>query len=164
MPATTPFVPLESIDFNTTLYDLAAIREVLPHRYEFEMLTAIVSVDPNNHIVVGYKNTSEEEFWCRGHFPGNPIMPGVLMCEAAAQLVAFYSLSQKINENVLMGLGGIEECRFRRGVRPGERLILLGKGERLRPRLTQFRVQGFVNHEPTFEATIMGVILARTES
>jgi len=84
------------------------------------------------------------------------------MCEAAAQLTGFYSHRQKINEGVLIGLGGIENTRFRRPVSPGERLWLIAKGLRLRPKLTLFNVQGYVDQELTFETEVMGVILGRT--
>jgi 3-hydroxyacyl-[acyl-carrier-protein] dehydratase len=90
-------------------------------------------------------------------------MPGVLMCEAAAQLSAFYTLSQGISSGVLMGLGGIENTRFRRAVRPGERLVLVGKGSRVRPRMTQFNIQGYVDGELAFHTDVIGVGLGRLE-
>ena len=60
-----------------------------------EQLTAIVHVDPEKHLVAGYKDVGNDEFWVRGHMPGYPLMPGVLMCEAAAQLCSYYTATAR---------------------------------------------------------------------
>src|SRR4051812_6012008 len=86
------------------------IRVALPHRFEMEMLSAIVLLDPSRKLIVGYKDMRPDEFWVRGHMPGYPLFPGVLMCEAAAQLCCFYNVRQHVNDpGILLGLGGIEE-------------------------------------------------------
>lgn len=163
MPVPDPHCDLSAIDFTKVVADAAGIREYLPHRGPMALLTAIVHIDPSRHLVVGYKDVRADEFWVEGHFPGHPIMPGVVMVEAAAQLSAYYTLSQKVNEGVLMGLGGVENTRFRKGVHPGDRLVLVGKGSRVRPRFTQFNVQGFVNRELVFHTDVIGVALGRYE-
>ncbi|WP_088252711.1 3-hydroxyacyl-ACP dehydratase FabZ family protein [Fimbriiglobus ruber] len=163
MPLPEPHYDLDRIDYTRVIADRDAIRGYLPHRYELEMLTAVVYVDPERQIVVGYKDVTPDEFWVRGHFPERPLLPGVLMCEAAAQLAAFYAAWQKINDGKLMGLGGIENTRFRRSVVPGERLTLVGKGSRVRPRLTMFNVQGYVGTDLAFHTDVMGVVLERAE-
>ena len=105
---------------------------------------------------------SEEQF--DGYSPGFPLMPGVLMCEAAAQLCGYYYISQKIGDpGVLLGLGGLEETRFVRQVRPGERLVMLGTGLKIHRRLTKFRVVGTVNGERTFETLVSGVPIGKLE-
>jgi 3-hydroxyacyl-[acyl-carrier-protein] dehydratase len=162
MPAPTPHLDPAGIDCARPVSDIDAIRGILPHRHELEMLTAVVSIDPVGHVVVGYKDVGPAEFWARGHFPGNPILPGVLMCEAAAQLCAFYTL-QTVSKGLLMGLGGIENTRFRRAVRPGERLVLVAKGSRVRPKMTVFNVQGFVGTEMAFHTDVLGMPLGRAE-
>jgi 3-hydroxyacyl-[acyl-carrier-protein] dehydratase len=85
------------------------------------------------------------------------------MVEAAAQLSAYYTLTQKVCEGLLLGLGGVENTRFRRSVHPGERLVLVGKGLRVRPRMTLFNVQGYVGGELAFHTDVMGVGIARLE-
>ena len=127
MIATAPELDLATIDFSNVLAGIDEIRALNPHRYEFEMLTAVVHIDPSRHVIVGYKDITDTEFWVRGHMPGFPLMPGVLMCEAAAQLCSYYYSSQKIGDpGVLLGLGGLDETRFLRQVRPGDRLVMVG--------------------------------------
>ena len=162
MPAPTPHLDPAGIDCSRPQSDLHAIRKILPHRHDLEMLTAVVSIDQEAHVVVGYKDFGPDEFWARGHFPGNPILPGVLMCEAAAQLCAFYTL-QTVSKGLLMGLGGIENTRFRRAVRPGERLLMIAKGSRVRPKMTVFNVQGFVGTEMAFHTDVLGMPLGKAE-
>lgn len=163
MPAPDPHLDLAQVDLTRVIADQSAIREVLPHRHEMEMLTAVVHFDPERHLVVAYKDVRADEFWVRGHFPDHPVLPGVLMCEAAAQLCGYYSLRQKIQVGGLMGLGGIEDATFRRIVRSGERLVLVAKGMRLNRRMTVFNVQGYVNGELACHMDIKGVSLGRLE-
>jgi len=164
MPVTPPHVDPATIDTTKTLVDHAGIYALIPHRHEMQMLTAIVCEWPEQKIIVGYKDVRDDEFWVRGHFPEKSVMPGVLMCEAAAQLTGFYTHRHKISRGVLIGLGGIDNSRFRRPVLPGERLLLIAKGLRVKPRVTLFNVQGFVDGDMAFETDIMGVVLARTGS
>ena len=161
MPLPEPHMDLSTLDLGRVVADADAIRRFLPHRHEIEMLTAVVLVEPERHLLVGYKDVRPDEFWVRGHFPGNPVLPGVLMCEAAAQLSAYYTLATGVVSGVVFGLGGIENTRFRRAVRPGERLVLVGKGNRVRPRMTNFNVQGYVGDELAFHTDVIGVALGR---
>lgn len=163
MPVVTPHCDIDAIDMTNIVADIDEIRKFLPHRPPMEMLTAIVHIDPEEKLIVGYKDIPKDEFWVPGHMPGYPIFPGVLMCEAAAQLSAYFTMAQHIVNDTLMGLGGIENTRFRRTVRPGERLVLVGKGKRLKPRLTFFNVQGYVDGEMAFHTDVMGVALGRFE-
>lgn len=163
MPALDPHCDLAALDFSKPVADQTAIYQVLPHRHEMQLLSSILLVDEKEHLIVGYKDVASDEFWTRGHFPGFPLLPGVLMCEAAAQLCAFYTLTLNVVQGKLMGLGGIENTRFRRAVRPGERLVLLGKGMRVRPRMTVFNVQGYVGDNLAFHTDVIGLPLGRWE-
>ena len=83
-------IDLSTLDLNKSIVDIETIRAIIPHRYEMEQLSGIVKFDPEQGIIVGYKDVSPNEFWVRGHIPGRPLMPGVLMLEAAAQLCTYY--------------------------------------------------------------------------
>jgi 3-hydroxyacyl-[acyl-carrier-protein] dehydratase len=94
--------------------------------------------------------------------PGYPLMPGVLMCEAAAQLCSYFVLSQHEVEGFL-GFGGMEDIRFRSPVRPGDRLVLVAKETRFNRRQVIFNVQGFVHDRMVFHGDIIGVPMKRGE-
>ncbi len=157
-----PLIDVKSID-TTILHDQEDIRRFIPHRYEMLLLDAIVKMDTNEHLIIGYRDIREDEFWCRGHMPGYPIFPGVLMCEAAAQMVCYYVKKNGVTAD-LLGLGGLEDVRFRRTVRPNDRLILVGRGTRVAKRQSIFDTQGFVNGEMAFEAKIIGIPIPGQES
>jgi 3-hydroxyacyl-[acyl-carrier-protein] dehydratase len=113
------------LDLGRILADPEAIRLINPQRFEMEQLSAIVHIDPSQHLIAGYKDVRPDEFWVRGHMPDYPLLPGVLMCEAAAQLCAYYIATQGICQGDFIGFGGLENVRFRGQVRPGDRLVLV---------------------------------------
>lgn len=160
-----PVVNLDpaAVDCNRILADREAIRRINPQRFEMEQLTAIVHVDKENHVVAGYKDVRAEEFWVRGHMPDYPLLPGVLMCEAAAQLCSYYIAVAGLMQGDFIGFGGMENVRFRASVHPGDRLLLIGKATRLNRRQAIFNVQGFVGTTMVFHADILGVPLLRKE-
>src|SRR6516225_6459024 len=151
----------KELDLGRVIADQEAIRKVNPQRYGMEQLTAIVYVDPAQHLIAGYKDVRDDEFWVRGHMPDYPLLPGVLMCEAAAQLCSYYTTTQGLLQGDFIAFGGMEEVRFRGVVRPGDRLVLVGKAIRMHRRQTIFDVQGFVGSTMVFHATIIGVPMTR---
>jgi 3-hydroxyacyl-[acyl-carrier-protein] dehydratase len=88
-------------------------------------------------------------------------MPGVLMCEAAAQLCSYYVATQGLLQGDFIGFGGLENVRFRGLVRPGDRFVLVGKGVRVHRRQTIFNVQGFVGSVMVFHGDVIGVPMSR---
>jgi len=146
------------LDFSTVVADKAAIRERNRQRFEMEQITAIILVDHENHLVVGYKDVTDDEFWVRGHMPDYPIMPGVLLCEVAAQMASYYS-HHLAGPGRFIGFGGMEEIRFRGPVRPGDRLVMVAKASRLHPRQTIFDTQGFVGDQMVFHGKIIGLTM-----
>ena len=164
MTADAVEIDVTRLDLSRPIAGIEDIRAVNPHRFEMEMLSAIVLLDPARKLVVGYKDLTAEDFWVRGHMPGYPLFPGVLMCEAAAQLCCYYTVTQKVcDPGVLMGLGGIEDTRFLRPARPGERLVLVGRGLKVHRRLTRFHTLGYVGAEKVFETTVVGVPIGKWE-
>ena len=153
---------LSSVNYHQPIYTLEDIREVNPQRFEMEQLTAIVHLDRENHGIVGYKDVTEEEFWCRGHMPGFPLMPGVIQCEAAAQLAGFYARKFQLLEGDFLGFGGMNEVRFRSPVLPGNRLVIAARITRLRPgRRAEFQFQGFVGETMVFSGDMIGVPISK---
>lgn len=160
MPTKEPLVPFDDYDVNVVIADIDAIRQFNPQRFEMEMLTAIVMEDFERQSVVGYVDTSPDDIWCRGHMPGMPLMPGVLMCEAAAQLASFYVQKYDVMGAEMMGFGGLEEVRFRGTVRPGDRLIIQCKQVKVRRgALVVCQFQGFVEENLVVEGQILGIPL-----
>lgn len=154
-----------TLDQSKVLADRDAIRAVNPQRYEMEHLDGVFFIASDGSYAIGFKDVRSDEFWVRGHMPGMPLLPGVIMCEAAAQLCAYYAKMKGVIEpGCMLGFGGMEEVRFRGTVRPGDRLILVSKGERLKRRQSIFDVQGFVNGTMVFHGKVIGVPLAATEA
>jgi 3-hydroxyacyl-[acyl-carrier-protein] dehydratase len=146
-----------TLDMTKVAADKEELRRRNPQRFEMEHLDAVVYVDGVGHVVAGYKDVHPDEFWVRGHLPGYPILPGVIMCEAAAQLCSYYVGTIGLLQSDFIGFGGMENVRFRGVVRPGDRLLLVAKGLRLHRRQTLFNVQGFVGATMVFHADIIGV-------
>lgn len=146
---------ISQIDLNRVLYDQEAVRQVNPQRGDMEHLNAIVHVDAERGQIIGYKDVRADEFWVPGHIPGRPLLPGVIMIEAAAQVAAFYT-SKVVGWEGFIGFGGATDIRFRKPVEPGCRLhIVVLKTEQRHRRIT-CKAQGLVNGALVFEATILG--------
>ena len=123
-----------------------------------EQLTAIVYEDPVRVACVGYKDVSEDEFWVRGHMPGMPLMPGVVMLEAVAQVCCYCSHKNKLLGDALVGFGGLEDVRFREPVVPGDRLIVMCELLKLRkPYLLVCRFQGIVERNIVVDGQLKGI-------
>lgn len=99
------------------------IQEILPHRYPFLLVDRIVELEEGKR-AVGLKNVTINEEFFNGHFPQYPVMPGVLIVEALAQVSAVIMLTKEGNEGRLGLLAGIDQCRFKKQVKPGDQLRL----------------------------------------
>lgn len=148
------------IDMNNIIADQEEIRRHNPQRFEMEQLTAIVHEDLERLICAGYKDVSDQEFWVRGHMPGMPLMPGVMMLEAAAQLCSYFAHRHDLLGNVMVGFGGLEGVRFRDPVTPGDRLVLICQQKKVRRnRMIVSQFQGVVGDKLVVEGELKGIAI-----
>ena len=149
-----------TIDYANVVADIEAIRRLNPQRDAMEQLTAIVFDDRETNTVIGYKDTSEDEFWYSGHMPGIPLMPGVIMCETAAQVCSYHSRRHDLLGCEIIGFGGLDNVKFRGVVLPGDRLTIVCQLTNLRRgKMITCRFQGFVKESLVCEGEIRGIPL-----
>jgi 3-hydroxyacyl-[acyl-carrier-protein] dehydratase len=149
---------LSKIDLSAKpVFDREAILKVNPQNFEMQQLDGVLWYDKPNMLVLGYKDVTDREFWVRGHIPGRPLMPGVIMIESAAQLLSFF-VRQIMGLQGFIGFASIDSAKFRSTVEPGERLLLLGKITKFRPgRKYDAYIQGVVNNTMVFETEVSGM-------
>jgi 3-hydroxyacyl-[acyl-carrier-protein] dehydratase len=146
---------LAGIDLNQVLFTQEQIREFNPQRGDMEHLDAIVWAKPEDGQILGVKHIRDDEFWVPGHIPGRPLLPGVIMIEAGAQLASFYT-KKFIGWKGFIGFGGVDEVKFRQQVTPPGEMYILGQKIWERHHRICCKVQGIVNGNLVFEATIAG--------
>ena len=152
------------LNFEEPLFGLEQIREINPQRFEMEQLTGVVHIDVEGQRLIGFKDVTEDEFWIRGHMPDFPLMPGVVMCECAAQLGGFFARKFDLLKGDFLGFGGMEKVRFRAPVHVGDRLVLMARVDRIRSggRHIELELQGYVNGQLTFSGTTIGVPISKS--
>ena len=136
------------------------IRLYNPQRYEMEQITGILHDDVEANLCVGFKDVSREEFWVRGHMPNMPLMPGVIMLEAAAQMASYFVQKHDLLQTKVVGFGGLEAVRFREPVIPGDRLLIALQLIKARPRRMMIcRFEGYVRERLVVDGVIKGIPL-----
>lgn len=133
------------------------IREFLPHRYPFLLVDRVLDIDSKR--AIGIKNVTANEPFFQGHFPGNPIMPGVLIIEALAQLAGIVIMHEEVNKAKLGLFTGINKCKFKKVVRPGDQLKL--NVEILSSKMNLYKIKGkaMVDDELAAEAEISFMLI-----
>ncbi len=129
------------------------IEAILPHRDPFLLIDEVLELEPGKR-VVARKQIAEDEWYLSGHFPGRPVMPGVLIVEAMAQTGAVAVLSEEENRGRLAFFAGIDDCRFKRIVEPGDQLELTCELDRVRGPIGRGNATARVGDELAARATL----------
>jgi 3-hydroxyacyl-[acyl-carrier-protein] dehydratase len=145
---------ISSIDLQKVVVPIEEIRKVIPQRFEMEMLSGIVYDEEDT--VVGFKDVTLDDFWVRGHIPGRPLMPGVLMIECAAQLCAFRTM-RKHPEMGFIGFAKVDNVRFRGTIVPPARLYMIAQTVEMNRRRAVANCQGVFEGALVFEALVTGM-------
>jgi len=156
--APTLLFDISAIDLSRIQFDAAAIEQVNPHRGHMRQIDGIHLMADDLSYAVGYKDVRDDEFWVPGHIPGRPLLPGVLMIEAAAQLASFVTI-KRLGEARFLGFIGADEVKFRGQVSPGSRLLLLVKELKFSKRRFVSAAQGLVDGSLVFEGKISGMAI-----
>ncbi|EAD9709708.1 3-hydroxyacyl-ACP dehydratase FabZ [Listeria monocytogenes] len=136
------------------MLDIKKIKEILPHRYPFLLVDRVISVEEGKKVTAIKNVTANEEFF-NGHFPEYPVMPGVLIVEALAQTSGIAMMQNETNKGKIGLFAGIDGCRFKRQVVPGDQLLLEAEITRMRGAIAKAKVKATVEGDLVCEAEIM---------
>lgn len=143
----------EELDIKGKVLDINVIQRALPHRYPFLLVDRILEATEKR--IVGIKNVTINESFFQGHFPGHPIMPGVLIIEAMAQVAGVGGLSLKDNAGKIAYFLSINNAKFRKPVVPGDRLVIEVDMVKAKLSVLQVRAVAKVDNEVVTEADLM---------
>lgn len=156
--AAQPVVDLSSIDLTQVAMSADEVGRINPQTGDMRQLDHVIHLDHDAGIIVGVKHVRDDEFWVPGHIPGRPLLPGVLMIEAGAQLSCIY-FRLKLAEPRFVGFTRCDDTVFRGQVVPGQTLYLAGREVSCRQRRFVSRTNAFVDGKLVFESTITGMVL-----
>ncbi len=144
------------VDLTRVCLTKEQIYDLLPHRHEFSLLDGVCYSDPVLPGMIAFCDVTPEAWWVRGHVPGMPLLPGVLMLEMAAQLSAVQAKLHHGFDN-FVAFGGVDSCKFRETVVPPARLYIVSVGRGARKRRIIADTQGMIDGRVIFEANITGL-------
>lgn len=149
---------VSEIDISERCRSRKELEQWNPHRGVMALLDSLIWETPDHAQGLAVKHVREDEFWVSGHFPGKPMMPGVLQLEAGAQLACYMYIVRK-EDPALAAFLRIENAAFRTMVKPGDDLYLLGKEVKSGSRKFVSDIQGLVNGQIAFDARITGMVM-----
>ncbi|MHC4512248.1 MAG: 3-hydroxyacyl-ACP dehydratase FabZ family protein [Planctomycetota bacterium] len=150
---------LAELDLSQDVVSDDELRRLIPHDHEFKMLDGICHLDLELGVVVGYKDFGEDAWWARGHVPGRPIMPGVLMIEGCAQAAAVLMKKREgWDKEKFIALGGVDKARFRGVVVPPVRIHFASAIGTRGSRMFRYPAQSFVDGKMVMEMELLGVL------
>ena len=143
------------------MFDIQKIMKILPHRYPFLLVDRVLELSETH--AVGIKNVTFNEPFFQGHFPAEPVMPGVLVLEAMGQVAAMMLSAKPGSENLITFLTGVQKAKFRRPVKPGDQLVTTAEMIRLRGKMGKVRTVGRVDGAVAAEAEFMAMVVTVAE-
>ncbi len=151
----------EGRDVGLTALDIRQIQRILPHRYPFLLVDRIIEVQGAQR-AVGIKNVTFNEPFFQGHFPGQPVFPGVLLIEAAAQVTGAMLLGSLNHAGKLAYLLGVDNFKFRKTVTPGDRVVIESEAMRIKERTGQARIRATVDNHVVCEGVLKFMLIDAT--
>ena len=156
-----PIIDLATLDLSKDVVSDEELRRCLPQTDTFKLLDGICHLDVANNVAVGYKDWDEDPWWAKGHIPGRPLMPGVLMIEGGAQIATFLVKQQAAwASDQMIGLAGIDDVRVRGQVVPPARVYFVSSIQKISGRrLARMNAQVFCDGSMKMEMVVMGAML-----
>lgn len=155
---------ISKIDLSRTMVDLPGIQKLNKHRGEAQQIDRIIWHTPNFTKALATRLIRDDEWWVKGHIPGNPIYPAVMMVEAAAQLSSYMFQARDVPDYEFVGFTGIDNTKFRLKLSPGDTLYILAKEVKFHVRRFVVDAQGVVNGKLAYETRITGMPIVKHEA
>lgn len=153
-------VDIATLDLTKDVLPDDELRAMLPHAHEFKLIDGICHLDLEAGIVVGYKRWDANPWWARGHIPGRPIMPGVLLVEGSAQVATvLMKKRERWGMDRFIGLGGLDDVRFRGTVVPPTTVYFVSKVGNRSTRIAKYPAQCFCDGKLVMEMEMLGILL-----
>jgi len=154
------FIDLARLDLRRVLMTREDVYKILPQRYQFELIGGVLHLDKVAQEIVSFVDFGTDDWWVAGHLPGRPLVPGIVMMEAAAQTAALL-MRQVQGEwaTRFIGFGGVDGVRFRGMITPPARVYMIAKGGSYRSNLAKMPIQGIMDGKLVFSGEVLGVLI-----